>query len=674
MLNTGKLAGKTLYISGASRGIGLDIAKKAARDGANVVIAAKTAEPHPKLPGTIYTAAQQIEDLGGKALPVVVDVRSETAVQDSVEQSVKKFGGIDIVINNASAISLTGTQETPMKTYDLMHQINTRGTYLVSKCCLPYLKESAVKGRNPHILNNSPPLSMRPIWFKNHVAYTMAKYGMSMCVLGMAEELREAGIAVNAIWPRTAIMTAAMEMLGGGGGISTQCRTPQIMADAAYVILTKDSRSFTGNFCIDDQVLSEVGVKDFSQYLAPGATPDSLMPDFFLDEFLEHSGGAERAEEIVAQAEKPAAVKTSVAGSDPVAAVFSEMSGLLNEDLVKKTNAVFSFSLSDKKTQYFLDLKNGGGACGEGNPSADIDATLTMTSANFQKMFSGKLKPTAAFMSGRLKISGNMGKAMKLEKLMGKMQTRSYSTGAEDPVDALFTKISGLLTEDLVKKTDSVFCFSLTDQKSEYFLDLKNGTGSCGKGKPSTDADATLSMTADNFNKMFAGQLKPANAFMSGKLKISGNMGKAMKLEKLMGALQSRGYHTATARDLSLKTSRGFCDQKAEVYTEVAAVFERIKSVTNKAFVKKINAVYVFDIEGEGKWHVDLKNGGGSIGSGDPNAKPDVTIVLQKEVFLKMFNRELKPANAFMKGEVKLSGDLSKAMALEAMMKSTREK
>ena len=193
MLNTGKLAGKTLYITGASRGIGLDIAKKAARDGANIVVAAKTAEPHPKLPGTIYTAAKELEDLGGKALPVVVDVRSEAAIQDSVEQSVRQFGGIDIVINNASAISLTGTQETPMKTYDLMHSINTRGTYLVSKCCLPYLKESASKGRNPHILNNSPPLSMRPIWFKNHVAYTMAKYGMSMCVLGMAEEFREAG-------------------------------------------------------------------------------------------------------------------------------------------------------------------------------------------------------------------------------------------------------------------------------------------------------------------------------------------------------------------------------------------------------------------------------------------------------------------------------------------------
>ena len=552
MLNTGKLAGKTLYISGASRGIGLDIARKAARDGANVVVAAKTAEPHPKLPGTIYTAAKELEDLGGKALPVVVDVRSEAAIQESVETAVKQFGGIDIVVNNASAISLTGTQETPMKTFDLMHQINTRGTYLVSKCCLPYLKDSAAKGRNPHILNNSPPLSLKPIWFKNHVAYTMAKYGMSMCVLGMAEEFRETGIAVNAIWPKTAIMTAAMEMLGGGKGIGQQCRTSQIMADAAYVILTKDSKSFTGNFCIDEQVLREVGVKDFSQYLGPGATESSLMPDFFLDEFLDHQGGAERAEEIVDMAAKPAAGKSAAAApatpGDPIEAVFAQMAPLISEDLVKKTNAVFSFSLSDQKTTWFLDLKNGAGSCGKGSAASEVDATLSMTSNNFQKMFSGQLKPTTAFMSGRLKISGNMGKAMKLEKLMGQMQKRSYSTGPADPIEEVFTKINGVLSEDLVKKTDSVFSFSLTDTKTEYFLDLKNGSGSCGQGKSPAAADATLSMSSDNFNKMFSGQLKPAQAFMSGKLKISGNMGKAMKLEKLMGQLQKRGYHTMSSR------------------------------------------------------------------------------------------------------------------------------
>ena len=542
MLNTGKLAGKTLYISGASRGIGLEMAKKAARDGANIVVAAKTAEPHPKLPGTIYTAAKEIEDLGGKALPVVVDVRSESAIQESVEQSVKHFGGIDILINNASAISLTGTQETPMKTYDLMHSINTRGTYLVSKCCLPYLKDSASKGRNPHILNNSPPLSLKPIWFKNHVAYTMAKYGMSMCVLGMAEEFKEAGIAVNAIWPKTAIMTAAMDMLGGDG-IGAQCRTPQIMADAAYVILTKDSKSFSGNFCIDEKVLREVGVKDFSMYLGPGATEKSLMPDFFLDEFLEVQGGAERSEKIVDMANKPAAAPKP--SGDPIDAVFAQIGGLLNEDLVKKTNAIFSFSLSDKNTQYFLDMKNSPGSCGQGKPAGDADATLTMTSNNFQKMFSGQLKPTAAFMSGRLKISGNMGKAMKLEKLMGQMKSRSYSTGPSDNgVDAIMGKISGVINEELVKKTNSVFSFTLSDTKEEYFLDLKNGAGSCGPGAASTAPDATLTMSTENFNKMFSGQLKPAQAFMSGKLKISGNMGQAMKLEKLMGKLQTRGYHS----------------------------------------------------------------------------------------------------------------------------------
>jgi len=542
MLNTGKLAGKTLYISGASRGIGLEMAKKAARDGANIVVAAKTAEPHPKLPGTIYTAAKEIEDLGGKALPVVVDVRSESAIQESVEQSVKHFGGIDILINNASAISLTGTQETPMKTYDLMHSINTRGTYLVSKCCLPYLKDSASKGRNPHILNNSPPLSLKPIWFKNHVAYTMAKYGMSMCVLGMAEEFKEAGIAVNAIWPKTAIMTAAMDMLGGDG-IGAQCRTPQIMADAAYVILTKDSKSFSGNFCIDEKVLREVGVKDFSMYLGPGATEKSLMPDFFLDEFLEVQGGAERSEKIVDMANKPAAAPKQ--SGDPIDAVFAQIGGLLNEDLVKKTNAIFSFSLSDKNTHYFLDMKNSPGSCGQGKPAGDADATLTMTSNNFQKMFSGQLKPTTAFMSGRLKISGNMGKAMKLEKLMGQMKSRSYSTGPSDNgVEAVMGKISGVINEELVKKTNSVFSFTLSDTKEEYFLDLKNGAGSCGPGAASSAPDATLTMSTENFNKMFSGQLKPAQAFMSGKLKISGNMGQAMKLEKLMGKLQTRGYHS----------------------------------------------------------------------------------------------------------------------------------
>ena len=265
-----------MFISGGSRGIGLAIALRAARDGANVTIAAKTAEPHPKLPGTIYTAAEEIAQAGGKALPVLCDIRDEAQVSDAVTKTVERFGSIDICVNNASAIQLTGTLETDMKRYDLMHQINTRGTFLVSKMCIPHLKLA----KNPHILNLAPPLDMKAKWFKNHVAYTMAKFGMSMCVLGMAGELRGDGIAVNAIWPRTVIATAAVQNLLGGDATVRGSRTPEIMADAAYAILTKPSREFTGNFCIDDEILRKDGVTDFSKYQAvPGA---DLIPDFFV--------------------------------------------------------------------------------------------------------------------------------------------------------------------------------------------------------------------------------------------------------------------------------------------------------------------------------------------------------------------------------------------------------
>ena len=270
------LKGKTLFITGASRGIGLAIAKRAARDGANIVIAAKTTEPHPKLPGTIYSAAEEIEKAGGKALPCIVDIRDEQQIAAAVAETVAKFGGIDILVNNASAISLTGTLATPMKRYDLMHGVNVRGTFACSQACIPHLK----KAENPHILMNSPPLNMEARWFAPHVAYTMAKFGMSMCVLGMAEELRPEGIAVNAIWPRTAIATAAVQNLLGGEEAVRGARTPEIMADAAYAILTKPSRTFTGNFCIDDEVLKNEGVTDFDQYqVVPGAP---LLPDFFL--------------------------------------------------------------------------------------------------------------------------------------------------------------------------------------------------------------------------------------------------------------------------------------------------------------------------------------------------------------------------------------------------------
>jgi len=274
--HTPSLHGKTIFISGASRGIGLAIGLRAARDGANVVVAAKTTEPHPKLPGTIYSAAQEVEAAGGKALPLMVDIREEAQVLAAVAKTVETFGGIDILINNASAISLTGTLETPMKRYDLMHQINTRGTYLCSQACIPHLKKAA----NPHILNLSPPLNMTAHWFKNHVAYTMAKYGMSMCVLGMAAEFADEGVAVNALWPRTAIATAAINMIGGPA-MMAGCRTVEIMADAAHLILTRDSRNCTGNFFLDEDLLREAGTTDFERYsVNPGAT---LIPGFFLD-------------------------------------------------------------------------------------------------------------------------------------------------------------------------------------------------------------------------------------------------------------------------------------------------------------------------------------------------------------------------------------------------------
>jgi citronellol/citronellal dehydrogenase len=272
------LKGKTLFITGASRGIGKAIALRAAKDGANLVIAAKTTEAHPKLPGTIYSAAEEIEKAGGKALACVVDVRSEDQIADAVKQAVAKFGGIDILVNNASAISLTGTTMTPMKRYDLMHNVNTRGTFACSQACIPFLAKST----NAHILNLSPPLNMEARWFAPHVAYTMAKFGMSMCVLGMAEELKPQHIAVNALWPRTVIATAAVQNLLGGDDAMKGSRSPEIMADAAYAIFTRSSRDAanTGNFYMDDEVLASEGVKDLSKYaMVPGA---ELIPDFFV--------------------------------------------------------------------------------------------------------------------------------------------------------------------------------------------------------------------------------------------------------------------------------------------------------------------------------------------------------------------------------------------------------
>jgi citronellol/citronellal dehydrogenase len=277
---TRSLQGKTLFITGASRGIGLAIALRAAQDGANIVLVAKTTEPNPKLPGTLYSAAEAIEAAGGQALPVPTDIRDENAVAAAVAAGVERFGGIDILVNNASAIQLTPTPMTPMKRFDLMFGVNVRGTFCCTQACLPELIKSAKAGRNPHVLNMSPPLSMKAHWFRGHVAYTMAKYGMSECTLGHAAEFKPHGIGVNSLWPRTAIATAALQMIPGVD--LNLCRKPEILADAAHIVLTSDAATTTGNFFIDDTLLAEHGVTDFDRYaVVPGTK--NLIPDFFVD-------------------------------------------------------------------------------------------------------------------------------------------------------------------------------------------------------------------------------------------------------------------------------------------------------------------------------------------------------------------------------------------------------
>jgi citronellol/citronellal dehydrogenase len=271
------LQGKTLFITGASRGIGKAIALRAARDGANIVIAAKTVEPHPKLPGTIHTVAREVEEAGGHALAVATDIRFDEQVEAAVAEAVERFGGIDILVNNASAIFLAGTQDTPMKRYDLMLDINARGAFLCTRACLPHLK----KAGNPHVLNLSPPLSLEPRWFASHVAYSLSKCAMSTWVLGMAEEFRPNGIAFNSLWPRTTIDTEAIRLILGAE-MRRRSRKPEILADAAHIILTKDSRSFTGHFCIDEEVLRTAGITDFSAYRHEGVLEEELLPDYFL--------------------------------------------------------------------------------------------------------------------------------------------------------------------------------------------------------------------------------------------------------------------------------------------------------------------------------------------------------------------------------------------------------
>ncbi|XP_071500596.1 hydroxysteroid dehydrogenase-like protein 2 [Diadema antillarum] len=557
MINTGKLAGRTLFITGASRGIGKAIALKAARDGANVVIAAKTADPHPKLPGTIYTAAEEVEKAGGKCLPCVVDIREEAQVASAIDEAVKKFGGIDILVNNASAISLTGTEQTSMKKYDLMNTINVRGTFLCSKLCLPHLK----KGTNPHILNLSPPLTFEPKWFRGHVAYSIAKYGMSLCVLGMADEFQTDGIAVNALWPRTAIWTAAMDMLGGGGDDTMKgCRKVDIISDAAYAIFLRDSKSYTGNYCIDDEVLRAEGISDLDQYACVKGEP--LLPDFFVepDPNTPLAGTiSEMQSQTAGAGAGSAASSPSSGGGSQVATMFTQMQSMVDASWVQKVGAVYQFELSGEDAgTWHLDLKNGSGAAGSGPvPSGAADATLLMSSPDFIKMFNGQLKATMAFMGGKLKIKGDMGKAMKLEKMMGEFQKMQKSGGGgaaaggkteqaapaaagSGQVAGMFGKIRELLNEETVGKIGAVYQFDLSgDEPGSWHLDLKNGGGAAGEGAADSP-DVTMIMDSASFIKMFQGKMNPTMAFMGGKLKIKGDLGKAMKLEQLMKKMQSK--------------------------------------------------------------------------------------------------------------------------------------
>jgi len=414
------LRNHTLFISGASRGIGKAIGLRAAQDGANIIIAAKTADPHPKLPGTIYTAADEIEKAGGKALPCIVDIRSEQNVREAVDKARKEFGKIDILVNNASAISLTPSLVTGMKKYDLMNQINARGTYLCSHVCAPDLIKSAAEGKFAHILNIAPPLSFNEIWFKNHTAYTIAKFGMSMCTLGMAGEFRDRGVGVNSLWPRTAIWTAAMKMISGGDD-ATGNRTPEIMSDAAHVMLTSNPKDFTGNFVIDEEILREkCGIQDFTKYDCVPGSP--LTPDFFIDDYEKRFGKIEDGAAVINPnvGQDAAAVNTV---PSTVEQVMNNLSHKLSQDgatFVQKTNASYHFIMKDSKREFFLNLAEGNGKCGQLSAGESIEAssTFTMKEKDFVKMFNGKINAQMAFMTGQMKIKGDLQKAMKLEKLM----------------------------------------------------------------------------------------------------------------------------------------------------------------------------------------------------------------------------------------------------------------
>lgn len=410
-MNKGVFAGKTVFVTGSSRGIGKAIALKFAKDGANVVVAAKTVEPHPKLEGTIHATAQEVESVGGKSLAVQLDLRDEETVKNAINKTIEKFGGIDLLVNNASAIFIAQAEDTPMKRFDLMNHINVRGTFMMSKYAIPHLKKSA----NPHIINLSPPLELKSQWFSQNTAYTMSKYGMTLAAFGLSAELN-GSVAVNALWPKTAIWTAAMNMLGGEESRKGS-RKPSIMADAAYAIACRD-KSTTGNFYIDEEVLKAEGVKDFEQYAEVPSNP--LLPDFFLPERVLKDFDPNLLKNLTQQVSEANKSGASAPTDGKVGAVFASASSVMTDEIKDDLNAILHFVISDKS--WTLISKKGEQFQVKSEAPEKADVTLITDEATFVKMAKGETKPTSAFMGGKLKIKGSMGLALKVEKLFGKMK------------------------------------------------------------------------------------------------------------------------------------------------------------------------------------------------------------------------------------------------------------
>ncbi|KAI3387719.1 hypothetical protein SNEBB_001873 [Seison nebaliae] len=400
------------------------IAIRIAQEKGNVAIGAKTAKSTGKLEGTIYSAAEEIEAAGGKVLPIVMDVRFEDQVEAAAKKTAEEFGGIDFLVNNASAIHLTNTLHTPMKKFDLMHMVNVRATYLCSKIFLPYMMNRN-NDDTSHILNISPPLSMHDHWFADHVAYTMSKYGMSMCTLGMSSELRSSNVAVNSLWPRTAVYTAAMKMLAGEN-VSHYCRRPEIMADAAVTILSKSVKEASGNFYVDEHVLRDEGVEDFTKYAYDPKA--KLLPDFFLDEFSEEELSEFRKQISGTMLQMEAGGTKAKIPEDRFDELLGIMRGLLSNDIVKQVKATFLIHLTreDKKELYLLDLLNNEGSIERVNEpfEGEVNSHMFMTQDTFEKIFGGRLKPTMAFMAGKLRLEGDMSKAMKLDSLLMKIREK----------------------------------------------------------------------------------------------------------------------------------------------------------------------------------------------------------------------------------------------------------